>query len=350
MRTILVTGSNGLIGSEMVRHFHERGWEVHGIDNNMRADFFGPPGDTRWNQERLLAECRGFSHHEQDVRDRSGILELVARIRPQAVVHAAAQPSHDLAASRPFDDFDVNAGGTLNLLEAVRRYCAESPFVYMSTNKVYGDAPNRIRLRELETRWDYDDERHADGIAEDCSIDQSKHSVFGASKLAADVMVQEYGRYFGIPTCCLRGGCLTGPGHSGVELHGFLSYLVKTNVTGGTYRVYGYKAKQVRDNIHSYDVARFVEEFVAAPRCAEVYNLGGGRRNSCSMMEAFARVQELTGRPMMWEYVDKPREGDHICYISDLGKMQAHYTRWSITKGLDAIFAEIASAWEVRAS
>jgi CDP-paratose 2-epimerase len=350
MRTILITGSNGLIGSEIVRHFHERGWQVHGVDNNMRAEFFGPHGDTRWNQERLLAECRGFNHHEQDVRDRAGILELVARIRPHALVHAAAQPSHDLAASRPFDDFDVNAGGTLNLLEAVRRYCAESPFVYMSTNKVYGDAPNRIRLRELETRWDYDDERYANGIAEDCSIDQCKHSVFGASKVAADVMVQEYGRYFGIPTCCLRGGCLTGPGHSGVELHGFLSYLIKTNVTGGTYRVYGYNAKQVRDNIHSYDVARFVEEFVAAPRCAEVYNLGGGRRNSCSMMEAFARVQELTGRPMTWEYVDKPREGDHICYISDLGKMQAHYTRWSITKGLDAIFAEIASAWEVRAS
>lgn len=349
MKTILITGSNGLIGSEMVRHFHGLGWRVHGIDNNMRRDFFGSAGDTRWNQQRLLTECPGFVHHEQDVRDRGGILDLVRQVRPDAVLHAAAQPSHDLAASRPFDDFDVNAVGTLNLLEAVRQSCAESPFVYLSTNKVYGDSPNRIRLKELETRWDYDDERFSDGIAETCSIDQSKHSVFGASKVAADVMVQEYGRYFGIPTCCLRGGCLTGPSHSGVELHGFLSYLVKQNIAGGTYQVYGYKGKQVRDNIHSYDVARLVDEFVEAPRCAEVYNLGGGRRNSCSILEAFARIEEITGRPMVWQYVEKPREGDHICYISNLSKIQEHYPRWGITKTLDDIFSEIAHAWEVRA-
>ena len=349
MRTILITGSNGLIGSEMVRHFHALGWRVHGVDNNMRADFFGPQGDTRWNQERLLTECRGFTHHEEDVRNRCGMLELLRQIKPDAVLHAAAQPSHDLAATRPFDDFDVNAVATLNLLEAVRRSCPESPFVYLSTNKVYGDKPNHIRLKELDTRWDYDDDRYVDGIAEDFSIDQSKHSIFGASKVAADIMVQEYGRYFGIPSCCLRGGCLTGPNHSGVELHGFLSFLVKQNLSGRLYQVYGYKGKQVRDNIHSFDVARFVEEFLAAPTCAEVYNLGGGRQNSCSILEAFRRIEDITGRRMVWQYVDKPRAGDHICYISNLAKMQAHYPRWSLTKDLDAIFAEIADAWAGRA-
>jgi len=350
MKTLLITGSNGLIGSEMVKHFHALGWKVHGIDNNMRADFFGAPGDTRWNQRRLLTEYKGFVHHELDIRDRSGVVDLVAQLEPAAVLHAAAQPSHDLAASRPFDDFDVNAVGTLNLLEAVRRFCPQSPFVYLSTNKVYGDGPNRIRLKELETRWDYDDPAYVDGIREDFSIDQSKHSLFGASKVAADIMVQEYGRYFGIPTCCLRGGCLTGPSHSGVELHGFLSFLIKQNLTGGTYRVFGYKGKQVRDNIHSYDVARFVEEFLAAPRCAEVYNLGGGRNNSCSILEAFARIADITGKPMSWEYVDKAREGDHICYMSDLSKLLEHYPKWRITKSLEDIFSEIASAWEVRAS
>jgi CDP-paratose 2-epimerase len=348
MKTILITGSNGLIGSEMVKHFHGLGWRVEGIDNNMRADFFGPQGDTRWNQSRLLSECRSFTHHELDVRDRAGVMRLVQELRPDAVLHAAAQPSHDLAATRPFDDFDVNAVATLNLLEAMRRVAPESPFVYMSTNKVYGDAPNRIPLKELDTRWDYDGDAYVDGIAEDFSIDQSKHSLFGASKVAADVMVQEYGRYFGMPTCCLRGGCLTGPSHSGVELHGFLSFLIKQNLSGGVYQVYGYKGKQVRDNIHSYDVARFVEEFVAAPRSAEVYNLGGGRSNSCSILEAFARVEETTGNRMRWTYVEKARAGDHICYISNLAKLRRHYPAWTITKTLDDILLEIAAAWEVR--
>jgi CDP-paratose 2-epimerase len=315
----------------------------------MRADFFGPQGDTRWNQERLARECRGFEHHELDMRDRAGVLDLVGTLRPSAIIHTAAQPSHDLAAQRPFDDFDVNAGGTLNLLEAARRHCPEAPFVHMSTNKVYGDRPNRIALKELETRWDYADPAYADGIAEDFSIDQSKHSIFGASKVAADVMVQEYGRYFQMPTCCLRGGCLTGPSHSGVELHGFLSYLVKVNVTGGTYRVFGYGGKQVRDNIHAHDVAAFVDQFLQAPRVAEVYNLGGGRANSCSILEAFARVEALTGKKMTWEYVDKAREGDHICYISDLRKMHAHYPSWTLTKSLDDIFSEIVASWMSRA-
>ncbi len=344
MSILLVTGSNGLIGSEIVRHFHELGWDVHGVDNNMRADFFGPQGDTRWNQKRLVEQYKRFIHHELDIRNRAGVLELVGKLLPDAVVHTAAQPSHDLAASRPFDDFDVNAVGTLNLLEAMRRFCPHSPFVHLSTNKVYGDAPNRIKLKELPTRWDYDDPSYIAGIAEDFPIDQSKHSLFGASKLAADIMVQEYGRYFGMPTCCLRGGCLTGPAHSGVELHGFLSYLVRVNVLGGVYRVYGYKGKQVRDNIHSYDVARFAEEFIKAPRCAEVYNCGGGRENSCSILEAFARVEALTGKPMNWEYVDRAREGDHICYISDLTKMKQHYPNWKLVKSLDDIFAEIVEA------
>src|SRR5262245_42860729 len=285
MKTILITGSNGLIGSEMVRYFHDLGWKVHGLDNNMRADFFGPQGDTRWNQARLVADCPRFTHNEIDVRVRDAVRGLGDATRPDAIIHTAAQPSHDLAASRPLDDFDVNAGGTLNLLEAARRYCKDAPFVHLSTNKVYGDAPNRIRLRELEDRWDYDDPRFAQGIGEDFGIDQSMHSVFGASKAAADVMVQEYGRYFGMPTCCLRGGCLTGPSHSGVELHGFLSFLIKQNIVGATYRVYGYKGKQVRDNIHSYDVARFAEAFIVSPRAGEVYNIGGGRSNSCSILE-----------------------------------------------------------------
>jgi CDP-paratose 2-epimerase len=348
-KTLLVTGSNGLIGSEMVSHFHGLGWSVHGVDNNMRADFFGAQGDTRWNQKRLLDEHPGFVHHELDVRDRAGLDALVRDLKPAAVIHTAAQPSHDLAAQRPFDDFDVNAGGTLNLLEAMRKSCPESPLVHLSTNKVYGDAPNRIKLAELPTRWDYDDPEFTNGIPETFSIDQSKHSLFGASKVAGDVMVQEYGRYFNMPTCCLRGGCLTGPAHSAVELHGFLGYLVKTNVTGGMYHVFGYDGKQVRDNIHSFDVARFAEAFIDAPRVGEVYNIGGGRANSCSIREAFTRAEALTGRSMSWQYLPKAREGDHICYISDLSKMKQHYPRWSITKSLDDIFGELVASWMQRA-
>ena len=350
MKKLLVTGSNGLIGSEMVRHFHELGWEVHGVDNNMRADFFGPLGDTRWNQKRLLEHFPRFIHHELDMRDRSGLLALLAQLIPDAVVHTAAQPSHDLAAIRPFDDFDVNAVGTMNLLEAVRRSCPQSPFVHLSTNKIYGDAPNGIKLKELPTRWDYDDPDYAKGISEEFPIDQSKHSLFGASKLAGDILVQEYGRYFDMPTCCLRGGCLTGPAHSSVELHGFLSYLVRVNMAGDVYNVYGYKGKQVRDNIHSFDVARFAEEFIKSPRRAEVYNCGGGRENSCSILEAFDRVEALTGKPTNWNYVEKPRIGDHICYISDLTKMRQHYPKWDLTKSLDDIFEELTEAWTTHAA
>src|SRR5277367_4342962 len=278
MKTLLVTGSSGLIGSEVCGYFsRELGFQVHGMDNNQRAVFFGAQGDTRWNQQRLQQEIPGFIHHELDVRDRAGVLALLKELRPSVIVHTAAQPSHDRAAAIPFDDFDTNAVGTLNMLEAARQAVPESPFIHMSTNKVYGDAPNKIKLKELETRWDYDDPAFEHGIPETFSVDQSKHSLFGASKLASDVMVQEYGRYFDMPTCCLRAGCLTGPNHSGVELHGFLSYMVKCNVEGREYKVFGYKGKQVRDNLHSEDVASFMYEFWKAPRVAEVYNLGGGK-------------------------------------------------------------------------
>jgi CDP-paratose 2-epimerase len=345
LKTLLVTGSSGLVGSEVVAGFCLDGWEVHGVDNNMRADFFGPNGDTRWNLSRLLESYPSFRNHEVDVRDRLSLIELVKTLKPDAVVHTAAQPSHDLAARRPFDDFDVNAVGTINLLEATRLASPEAPFVHLSTNKVYGDAPNDIPLIEHETRWEYADSAFENGINESCRIDQSKHSLFGASKVAADVMVQEYGRYFAMPTCCLRGGCLTGPNHSGVELHGFLSYLIKCNVEGINYKVFGYKGKQVRDNIHSHDVVSFIQQFVDAPRSGEVYNLGGGRSNSVSILEAFAMITDISGQKMKYEYVDQNRSGDHVCYISDLTKIKSHYPKWSIKKTLRATFEEIHQAW-----
>lgn len=346
---VLVTGSSGLIGSELVSFFDARGHNLTGIDNNMRADFFGPGGDTRWNLERLRGSTRHFHHHDLDIRDRSGIHRLFQEAGPfDLIVHCAAQPSHDLAARRPFDDFDVNATGTLNVLEATRLVSPEAVFVLMSTNKVYGDAPNELPLTELPTRYDYARAEDHEGISETMRIDCSKHSVFGASKVAADVMTQEYGRYFGLRTVCLRGGCLTGPNHSGVELHGFLSYLIKVQLQDGTYRIYGYKGKQVRDNIHSYDVACAIQAIYENPKPGEVYNLGGGRENSCSIFEAFEKVESLTGKRMKFEYVDAAREGDHICYISDLRRLRSHYPEWSVTRSLDDIFREIVKAWEGR--
>jgi CDP-paratose 2-epimerase len=340
----LISGSCGLIGSEVAVFFSGKGFDVTGIDSNHRAVFFGPEGDTGGSLARLRQEIPDYRHAAIDIRDRDKVLGLVEELRPDLIVHTAAQPSHDRAAAIPFLDFEVNALGTLHLLEAARRSCPEAAFIFTSTNKVYGDRPNTIRLKELESRWDYDDPGYEHGIAEDFSIDQSKHSLFGASKLAADVMVQEYGRYFNMPTCCLRGGCLTGPNHSGVELHGFLSYLIKCNVEGREYKVFGYKGKQVRDNIHSLDVARFMYEFYQAPRVAEVYNLGGGKGNSCSILESFARIEKITGKPMQWRYVDENRMGDHICYYSDLLKIRAHYPAWNVTKDLDHIFREIAES------
>ena len=350
MKKLLVTGSSGLIGSEVCVYFADKGWHIHGVDNNQRAVFFGLQGDTRWNQQRLQELIKGFVHHELDIRDRAGVLSLLDALKPDAIVHTAAQPSHDRAAAIPFDDFDTNAVGTLNLLEASRQFCPESPFVHMSTNKVYGDAPNRIPLRELETRWDYDDPVYEHGIPETFTIDQSKHSLFGASKVAADVMVQEYGRYFGMPTCCLRGGCLTGPNHSGVELHGFLSYLVKCNLEGREYKIFGYQGKQVRDNIHSLDVTRFIEAFIGAPRLGEVYNLGGGKDNTCSILEAFKLAEGFSGKPMQSVYVAENRIGDHICYYSDLRKMREHYPGWDITVGLEETIGQIVESWQARLS
>src|SRR6185369_15342716 len=344
----LITGSCGLIGSEVSRWFHRFGFRIAGIDNNQRAIFFGPEGDTSWVLNRLDEEIKGYTHHRVDIRDRPTVLSLVADLKPAVIIHTAAQPSHDRAAAIPFDDFEINAVGTLNLLEAARRGCPESPFIHMSTNKVYGDRPNTIALRELETRWDYADPGYTCGIPEDFSIDQSQHSIFGASKVAGDVMVQEYGRYFNMPTCCLRGGCLTGPNHSGVQLHGFLSYLVRCNLEGRPYRIFGYKGKQVRDNIHSDDVARFMFEFYQAPRTGEVYNLGGGKDNSCSVLEAFQMAEACTGQKQRHTYVDQARSGDHICYYSDLRKMMSHFPKWKITHSLKNIFEEIVASWRER--
>jgi CDP-paratose 2-epimerase len=339
----LVTGSSGLIGSEVVEFLDARGYTVHGVDNNMRRTFFGPHGDTTWNLTRLREATRSFEHHELDIRDRAGVAALLGDTRPDLIVHAAAQPSHDLAARIPFDDFEINAVGTMNLLEGARASCPESPFVFLSTNKVYGDAPNELPLVELETRWDYADPNDADGIGEELRIDRTMHSLFGASKVAADVLVQEYGRYFGLPTVCFRGGCLTGPNHSGAELHGFLAYLARAVRDGLPYRVYGYKGKQVRDNIHSYDVCTAIMAFVERPQSGAVYNLGGGRANSVSMLEAIERFESTFARTLDWEYVDEPRRGDHICYISDMRRFTTDYPEWELTRSLDAIFDDFAA-------
>jgi CDP-paratose 2-epimerase len=343
-RTAVVTGSSGLIGSETVQFLDGRGWRVHGVDNNMRRDFFGPDGDTTPNLERLRASTERFRHEPLDVRDREGVAQLVEEVRPELIVHCAAQPSHDLAARRPFDDFDVNAGGTLNLLEAARASCPESPFVFLSTNKVYGDVPNERELVELETRYDYANPDEHDGIDETCRIDTTTHSLFGASKAAADLLVQEYGRYFGMPTVCFRGGCLTGSSHASAELHGFLAYLARCVLEGRTYRIFGYKGKQVRDNIHAADVCAAALAYAAAPRPGAVYNIGGGRANSVSILEAIARLEELTGRTLEVEYVDEARRGDHICYISDLGRLRTDYPGWDVRVTLDEILRELVAA------
>lgn len=341
---ILITGSSGLIGSEVCIFFSKKGYSIHGVDNNLRKVFFGAQGDTSWRLKELQDSIADFTHHKLDIRDRKKVLDLIKEVKPDAIVHAAAQPSHDKAASIPFDDFDVNAVGTLNLLEAARRFCKDSPFVHMSTNKVYGDRPNNIKLKELDTRWDYNDPTYEKGIPESFSIDQCKHSLFGASKVAADIMVQEYGRYFGLPTCCLRGGCLTGPSHSGVELHGFLSFLVKCNLEGKHYKIFGYKGKQVRDNIHSEDVAQFISLFTNSPRVGEVYNLGGGKENSCSILEAFKICESFSEKKQSYEYLDENRVGDHICYYSDLTKIKEHYPQFEIKNNLRSTISQIVNA------
>jgi CDP-paratose 2-epimerase len=337
---VLVTGSSGLIGSEAVTFFDAMGLPVCGVDNNMRADFFGSEGDTTPTLARLLATCPRFSHLPLDIRDRAGVDALFARERFSLVVHAAAQPSHDLAARRPFDDFDVNAGGTLNLLEACRRHAPSAVFVFMSTNKVYGDGPNRIAMVERETRWDYADARFAHGVAEDFPVDQSLHSLFGASKLAGDVMTQEYGRYFGMKTGVFRGGCLTGPQHHGVELHGFLSYLVRAAVEARPYTVFGHKGKQVRDQIHARDVVEALWAFAQAPRPGEVYNLGGGRENAASLIELVDMIERRAGTRPRLTVSEQGRVGDHVCYYTDLRKLQSHYPGWRVRRTLDEIVDE----------
>lgn len=347
-KTVLVTGSSGLIGSEAVEHFDRQGHLVLGIDNNMRRQFFGPSGDTLWNLERLKRVTKRFMHVDLDVRDRPRIEGLFRSNRFDLIIHCAAQPSHDKARDIPLVDFEVNALGTVNLLEATRQHCPEAVFLFMSTNKVYGDSPNEIPLAELETRYDYLRQEDFAGVNETCRIDRSLHSLFGVSKTAADLMAQEYGRYFGMNVGIFRGGCLTGASHSGVELHGFLSYLVKATLNGWTYSVFGYKGKQVRDNIHSCDVVGAMEEFAANPRPGEVYNLGGGRDNSISVLEAIERIEQITEKKLPWRYVEEARKGDHICYISDLSKFKSHYPNWKITRKLNSILEEVAGSRKSR--
>lgn len=342
MKTILVTGSAGLIGSEAVRHYDALGYRIVGVDNNMRRAFFGDDGDTTWQRRRLQEECRNYRHVALDIRHRDRVLDLFAEVRPDAVIHCAAQPSHDLAAKIPFDDFEVNAVGTLNLLEATRHHAPEAAFVFMSTNKVYGDGPNRVDLVETETRYDFADPNFADGIPESFSIDQCKHSLFGASKVAADVLVQEYGRYFGMNTVCFRGGCLTGTGHSGAQLHGYLSYIFKSAATGRPYTIFGYKGKQVRDQIHSRDVVSAFDAYIARPRPGAVYNLGGGKGNSVSILESIERIRQLSGHSLRWTLGDEARIGDHIVYYTDLSRFREDYPEWRLTMSIDDIFEEFA--------
>jgi CDP-paratose 2-epimerase len=347
MRTIIVTGSAGLIGSETVKRFAKEGARVVGIDNDMRAQFFGIEASTKKTRDDLIANVHAYEHHDLDIRDSSAVAELFKRYRGKvdAIVHTASQPSHDWAARDPQVDFTVNANGTLNLLEAARAFSPEAPFIFTSTNKVYGDTPNRLPLYELPTRWEIESgHEYEPGISETMSIDHSKHSLFGASKAAADLLVQEYGRYFGLPTVSFRGGCLTGPAHAGTELHGFLSYLMICTVSGRPYRVFGYKGKQVRDNIHSFDLVEAFVEFIHGPRSGEVYNIGGSRHSNCSMLEAIALCEEISGRKLTWSYEETNRVGDHIWWISDVRKFQKDYPAWKFRYSFREILEEIYRA------
>jgi CDP-paratose 2-epimerase len=344
MSVAIITGSAGLIGSEAVKYFASLGLHVVGIDNDMRKFFFGEEASTEWNRKRLEAEIKEYEHYNVDIRDYAKVADIFKYFGKNIslIIHTAAQPSHDWAASDPFSDFSVNANGTLNLLQVTREYCSEAAFIFTSTNKVYGDLPNYLPLVEQEKRWEIDlSHKYYGGISEDMSIDQSKHSLFGASKVAADVLVQEYGRYFGMKTVSFRGGCLTGPNHSGTQLHGFLAYLMKCAVTEKPYTIFGYKGKQVRDNIHSSDLIAAFYEFYKNPGIAGVYNIGGGRESNCSMLEAIETCQEITGKNMNYSYTDDNRSGDHIWYISDLSKFKARYPDWSIKYDVTQILREI---------
>lgn len=347
MDVAIITGSGGLIGAEAVRFFSQKGFHIVGIDNDMRAEFFGPEASTAWAVSELRERIPSYTHHQQDIRDYDAMRKIFDEHGNdiKIVIHTAAQPSHDWAARSPRTDFGVNAQGTLNLLECTREVCPEAVFIFTSTNKVYGDTPNFLPLVELETRWSLDHAHpYAEGIREDMSIDHCTHSVFGASKVAADVMVQEYGRYFGMHTVCFRGGCLTGPGHSGAELHGFVAYLMKCCVIGRQYQIFGYKGKQVRDNIHSKDLIQAFWEVYQAPRVAEVYNIGGGKYSNVSMMEAIKLCEEIAGKKMEVVYNDQNRIGDHIWWIGNLGRFESHYPNWKITYGIEDILKEVYQA------
>jgi CDP-paratose 2-epimerase len=355
VRTVVVTGSGGLVGSEAVRHYAAKAECVVGIDNDMRATFFGAEASTSWAVEQLQERFgEAYRHHPVDIRDNDAVQRIFAEHAGDIdlVIHTAAQPSHDWAAREPLTDFGVNATGTLHLLEAARAHAAEAPFIFTSTNKVYGDTPNRLPLRELDTRWEIDEDHpyFAEGIDESMSIDATTHSLFGASKVAADVLVQEYGRYFGMRTAAFRGGCLTGPGHSGTQLHGFLAYLMKCTMTGTPYTVFGYRGKQVRDNIHSLDLLSAFDAFANEPRCGEVYNVGGGRFSNCSMLEAIDLCQEIAGRELQWEYAEDNRVGDHIWWISDMSRFRAHYPDWTPRYDVPGILTDIveqaAERWD----
>lgn len=355
MKVALITGSAGLIGSEAVRFFDGHGFKVVGIDNDLRKYFFGDEASTAWNLASLKEQCPGFENRDADIRDYAAMTRIFAEFGRDIalILHTAAQPSHDWAAREPFTDFAVNATGTLNLLEAFRQHCPEAVFIFTSTNKVYGDNPNRLPLKELDTRWEIDAAHpfYRAGIDETMSLDQCTHSIFGASKAAADILVQEYGRYFNLKTGVFRGGCLTGPQHSGAELHGFLAYLMKCAVTGREYRIFGYKGKQVRDNIHSFDLVNSFYSFYQAPRPGEVYNMGGGRFSHCSMLEAIALCEEISGCKMKTVYVDNNRTGDHVWWVSDVSKFASHYPDWKLTRNVKDILTEIydynRSRWQV---
>lgn len=342
MPKAIITGSGGLIGSEAATHFTQQGYDVVGLDNDMRAYFFGPDASTSHVSARLRDTLDGFQALNIDIRDRDGVERVFREHRPDLVVHCAAQPSHDWAAREPHTDFSVNAVGTLNLLQAARDYSPDAPFIFMSTNKVYGDRPNLLPLVELETRWELpEDHEWYDGIPTDMSIDRSTHSIFGASKVAADILVQEYGRYFDMPTVCFRGGCLTGPQHAGAQLHGFLSYLMRCTVAGDPYTIFGYKGKQVRDNIHAHDVVRAFQAFASAPKAAAVYNLGGGRASNVSMLEAIAKCEEISGRQLDYTLSEDARIGDHQWYVSDFSDFSRDFPEWELTFGIDDVLRDI---------
>jgi CDP-paratose 2-epimerase len=349
MDIALITGSAGLIGSESVRFLARQNFKVVGIDNDMRQYFFGKDASTAWNEAALEMEIADYEHNSVDIRDVDALEKIFEKFGAdlKLIIHTAAQPSHDWAAREPFTDFSINANGTLNMLEMTRKHCPQAVFIFTSTNKVYGDTPNSLPLIEMPTRWELpEDHQYFNGIDETMSIDQSKHSLFGASKVAADILVQEYGRYFGMKTGCFRGGCLTGPSHSGAQLHGFLAYLMKCCVSGIQYKVFGYKAKQVRDNIHSADLVNAFWHFYKAPRAGEVYNMGGARQNSCSMLEAIELCEKITGKKMDWQYVEENRIGDHIWYITCYKKFREHYPEWDQKYYLETTLREIHSQWE----